>query len=139
MVTSLKFFVILVALVAQPKPEARVTHLECPQYPELARQAQIEGSVRVHMAYDETGHVVSAVAITGHQLLRKEAEENIATWVFETGREGVLDITYEFHLEEPKVKGVPPTKVRFDLPDRVEVVSHPSIPIRDTVTIPPRH
>lgn len=44
-----------------------------PVYPPIARRAKPSGSVTVQVLVDEQGKVISAVALTGHRLLRKAA------------------------------------------------------------------
>ncbi len=58
-----------------------VLRLESPNYPDLARQAQLSGTVTVRVTIDENGSVLSANA-SGPRLLREEAERNSRTWLF---------------------------------------------------------
>ena len=44
-----------------------------PNYPPLAKQLRLEGTVAVEVLIDETGKVVSAKAVAGHPLLMAEA------------------------------------------------------------------
>jgi TonB family protein len=44
-----------------------------PEYPDIARAARAEGSVTVQIMIDETGHVISARAVSGHSLLQAAA------------------------------------------------------------------
>ena len=46
-----------------------------PVYPPIARAARASGTVTVQIVVDESGQVISANAVSGHQLLRKAAEE----------------------------------------------------------------
>lgn len=52
----------------------RAIRLPTPTYPPIARQMRASGEVRVLVAVDERGNVISAKAITGHPLLRSSAE-----------------------------------------------------------------
>ena len=45
-----------------------------PIYPPMAKQIGASGEVRVQVAVDASGNVVSARAISGHPLLRSAAE-----------------------------------------------------------------
>ena len=47
--------------------------LPTPEYPAIARQAQASGAVTVQVTVDEEGNVVSALAVSGHPLLRAAA------------------------------------------------------------------
>jgi TonB family protein len=109
-------------------PERCVTSLGIPIYPRLAQQAHIEGTVKVGITVDETGAVVKATGISGHQMLQAAALENAKTWRFAplTGKSSVFVITYEYRIEGQEVEkptGCP--KVKLELPSRVEVSSPP--------------
>jgi TonB family protein len=52
----------------------KATSLPKPAYPAAARAVQADGQVSVHVLIDESGHVVSANATSGHPLLRNAAE-----------------------------------------------------------------
>ncbi len=52
----------------------RALELPTPAYPQIAKQMRASGEVRVQVAVDEQGNVVSAHAISGHPLLRQSAE-----------------------------------------------------------------
>lgn len=57
-------------------------HKETIAYPQMARIAHISGDVEVEVSINpETGKVVSAVAKTGHPILRQAATEAISKWV----------------------------------------------------------
>ena len=114
-----------------------VLHVESPNYPDLARQAQLSGTVTVTVTIEERGGVTSTKA-SGPRLLKEEAERNIRTWIFSKGATGQLEIVYEFRLTEPKVSYRPAPEVQFDLPRRVTITSHAPIPIRDGVVLKPK-
>lgn len=48
--------------------------LPVPNYPILARQIRLQGTVTVQVLIDESGRVISANALTGHTMFIKEAE-----------------------------------------------------------------
>ncbi len=52
----------------------RALTLPTPTYPPIAKQMRASGEVRVQVAVDERGNVVSAHAVSGHPLLRQSAE-----------------------------------------------------------------
>lgn len=73
--------------VTKPKPapvvskgviNGRATYLPTPPYPAAARAVNAAGSVSVQVTIDESGKVISAKAIDGHPLLKREAER--AAW-----------------------------------------------------------
>ena len=49
-------------------------HLPKPNYPAMAKQIRLQGSVNVQVLIDEEGKVVSAKALSGHPLLVPEAQ-----------------------------------------------------------------
>jgi TonB family protein len=53
-----------------------------PVYPQIARQVNASGEVQVTITINESGRVIEAKAIKGHQLLRGAAEEAARRWVF---------------------------------------------------------
>jgi TonB family protein len=54
---------------------AKAIELPKPEYPPIARQNNVSGTVEVHVLVDEKGNVVSASATSGHVLLRAAAEK----------------------------------------------------------------
>lgn len=52
----------------------RALNLPAPTYPPMAKQMRASGEVRVQVAVDDRGNVISAHAISGHPLLRQSAE-----------------------------------------------------------------
>lgn len=114
---------LLIFLVPQANQQAVVTHLESISYPEVAHDAQIQGSVELSVEVSESGTVISAVALSGHPILKRAAETNIERWKFAAGTPRKLSMTYEFSLQEPRTSHRPDTKDYFDLPSRVRVVS----------------
>ena len=110
-------------------------HLVSPKYPELARQAQIQGTISVRVHVDHAGAVSSMEVIGGHNLLKEEVERNVSKWRFISGSKGDLDLFFEFRLEPPQVTYIPDAEVSFDLPNKVVIVSHPMVPVRDNVDI----
>ena len=53
---------------------SKVLSLPKPNYPPIAKQMRLQGSVSIQVLIDESGNVVSAKALSGHQLLAKAAE-----------------------------------------------------------------
>jgi TonB family protein len=51
-------------------------------YEPLARQARIQGDVEVRCVLDASGAVVTSEAISGHPLLKRQAEANAREWRF---------------------------------------------------------
>jgi protein TonB len=61
----------------------RQTYLVQPEYPVLARQTHISGTVTVNAVIDEHGNVVGARALSGHPLLIPAALKAVLQWKYE--------------------------------------------------------
>ena len=64
-----------VVRVSQTVLVSRAISLPKPNYPPMAKQIRLQGSVNVQVFIDETGRVISARAISGHPLLVAEAQK----------------------------------------------------------------
>lgn len=121
---------ILLLLTVNPKltevtaGTACVIHLESPTYSNVARFAKLQGEVVVRVEISPDGRVTSARTLGGTSLLGQEAERNARTWLFATGANRNIEVHYIFRLEKPDVENNPPTRVIFDLPERVTVTSN---------------
>ncbi|HEX5708838.1 MAG TPA: energy transducer TonB [Pyrinomonadaceae bacterium] len=60
----------------------KVIHKPAPVYPREAKDAKASGVVTVRVVLDEEGRVTSAVAESGHELLRQPAVEAVRQWRF---------------------------------------------------------
>ncbi len=122
----LAFFSLVVFLSANsPLPQPFPTHVESLIYPNSARIAQIQDTVKVDVIIDSKGEIFSATSISGHPLLRKAAEENIKRWKFPASNtNSSIQVEYVFKMEEPKRYYKPETRNVFDLPTRVEVITN---------------
>ncbi len=75
-----------------------------PEYPVLARQARIEGTVVIDSVIDVNGNVVEAKVVSGHPLLMQAALDALRQWKFEPtylDEQPVpvrLLVTFEFQL-----------------------------------------
>jgi len=63
-----------VVKVSQTVLVSKAISLPKPNYPQMAKQIRLQGSVNVQVFIDETGRVISAKAISGHPLLVPEAQ-----------------------------------------------------------------
>jgi len=61
----------------------RQTYSVQPEYPVLARQAHVWGTVVVDAVIDEHGNVVGARAVSGHPLLIPAALKAVLQWKYE--------------------------------------------------------
>ena len=94
-------------MIAQPKPE----------YPPLARQARIEGTVKLQIIVAKDGSVLEAQVLSGHPLLVQAAIDAVKQWKYQptllNGQpvEVVTPLDVTFTLSQPT--GVPaPLRVR---------------------------
>lgn len=53
-----------------------------PKYPKEAKKARVSGAVQVQVLIAETGKIISAEAISGPELLRKDSVKAAKKWVF---------------------------------------------------------
>jgi len=54
-----------------------------PQYPQIARQARISGTVELSAIIGEDGHIQSLSVVSGHPLLRAAAMDAVKQWVYQ--------------------------------------------------------
>jgi len=64
-------------------PESKIVHKAPPEYPPDARDARIEGVVKVGVIIGKNGHVEEARLISGHPLLAPAALQAAKKWVFQ--------------------------------------------------------
>lgn len=62
------------SIVSKGVINGQATSLPKPAYPSAAKAVKAGGDVNVQVTIDESGRVISAKAVTGHALLRAEAE-----------------------------------------------------------------
>ncbi|MEO8661246.1 MAG: M56 family metallopeptidase [Bryobacteraceae bacterium] len=60
------------------------THYEVPVYPALAKQARIQGVVRLNVLIDKTGRVSHLELVSGHPLLVPSAIDSVKEWTYST-------------------------------------------------------
>jgi len=108
-----------------PPSEPSPTHIESLIYPDFARAARIQDTVKVDVIIDSNGEVSSAVATSGHPELRKAAVANIRRWKFPpSSATSSIQVDYVFKMEEPMRYYKPETRNAFDLPTRVVVITN---------------
>lgn len=110
---------------AQDSPVAlpNIVQYSEPTYPPLARQARIQGDVRVQLTTDGAS-VKDADAMMGNQLLRKAAEDNVRTWKFASHSPGTFYVTFRYKLASADVE------VEFLKSPGVVEIEAPPEPIR---------
>jgi TonB family protein len=108
---------------AQTKPSPHLNKAELPTYPPLARQARIEGIVKVSFELAEDGTVSEVQAISGHPMLKPGAVENVRTWKFNpvSGKQH-LETEFVFRVGKA-VQENPRLTISLESFRRIEVVS----------------
>jgi TonB family protein len=97
-----------------------------PYYPPLARQARIEGVVKVEFDIASDGNVTKALVKSGHLLLQSGAINFVKALKFETASDTRHE-TIEFHYKIKGKEGVKHcTQVRIDLPI-IEITQAPPL------------
>jgi hypothetical protein len=109
------------SVAAQNAAESPVVKsAEMPLYPQLARYARVEGTVKLEVTTD--GDSITNVTATGAQkLLLSAAEANVRTWTFYKHKPLTFTVTFVYKLEAPEVYGFVNPTVWLNLPNRVEV------------------
>ncbi len=119
-------------------------HIETPDYPAIARTAHVTGKFTLTVTINADGKVTHVEAITdnplaqAHPLLQKYAIANMEQWTFAKPPYAPYTqaIVYDYELDPTLPPSGGPhglpvkTKVNFDLPDRVTILTN--LPIIDT-------
>lgn len=99
----------------------KVIKYVAPKYPLAAQAVRASGTVDVPVKIDKNGKVISAVAISGHPLLRKACENAAKEWIFSTNstvEEREVKITFLLRIGDRNRKD----KVKFKKPYTLELV-----------------
>jgi len=86
-----------VSAVAQSSGDRKVKQKVSPTYPELARHANISGTVKLEATISSNGSVKSVKVLGGHPLLAGAAEDALRKWKYEPGT-GESTEVIEFHF-----------------------------------------
>ncbi|MGB6385090.1 MAG: TonB family protein [Terriglobales bacterium] len=84
--------------------DINVTSFAEMRYPQLARQARIQGIVVVRVKLDNVGSVISTAAISGSRLLVSDTLSNAKKWEFRPNSSKAAVIIYEFRLADGTCK-----------------------------------
>jgi periplasmic protein TonB len=80
------------------KPPRRIYAID-PEYPFIAKQAKVQGTVVIDAVIDEQGNVVQAHVVSGPGLLLASALEAVGKWKYEPTRLNGQPISVEMHVE----------------------------------------
>jgi TonB family protein len=113
-----------------------VQRLTAADYPLLAQQARIQGSVELRCDVAGSGEVLECKAISGHPLLQRSAIANAIRWRFrKQSTDGTANnqiaLLYEFAFAGAPVRTRPKVEFSFEFPSLVRVVSE--IPCADHI------
>jgi TonB family protein len=101
-VASLLCFTLSMALVAAAQTDEPVlSSLNMPKYPALARQAGVEGIVKLTFTLEGMGTEPTNIqVISGYPLLNSPTIENVRTWRFNNSYavERKYEITFEYRI-----------------------------------------
>ncbi|HXQ26826.1 MAG TPA: energy transducer TonB [Candidatus Acidoferrales bacterium] len=122
-------------------------HIEAPVYPPIARAAHVTGKVVLTVTIDADGNVSDAKPTNSAgsvRLFKDSAIDNIRHWTFPkppvTPYTEVVTYEYEFDQSLAPASGkknLPSvTKVAFDLPDRVTILTNLSTIVNYTSKVP---
>ncbi len=82
---------------ANEESDRKVVTRVAPTYPELARQMNVAGTVKLEIAVAADGEVKTVRPLGGHPLLIKSAGEAVRKWRYAPGRETTLIVEFQFH------------------------------------------
>jgi TonB family protein len=92
--------------VSTAEMKKRLTRQPRPSYPPLAKQARIQGNVRLQAIIDKTGKVSDVRALSGHPLLIQPAIDAVKQWEFKPFEQEGKPVTVQtyvdvqFHLDK---------------------------------------
>ena len=90
--------------VSGSEQAGRITKMVKPVYPPEAKEAGVQGVVKLRATISKEGKVTDLQAMSGHQLLTPAAIEAVKQWRFAPGRmkgvpvDVVVEVSVEFRL-----------------------------------------
>jgi TonB family protein len=101
---------------------------QLPLYPDMAREARVQGTVILNVTISPEGRVLAAKKISGSPLLGKAAEENVRTWIVRWPSVSALpkksvqrNVEFVFKLSDESAPAHSPFVVTVSGIDRVEI------------------
>jgi TonB family protein len=88
---------LLVTLAGAGEVERKAVKKVQPGYPELARQTNVSGVVRVEVVIASNGSIKTMRPLGGHPLLIRSATEALKNWRYEPGPETTTILEFRFH------------------------------------------
>ncbi len=90
---------VLLQAAALGGTERKLVNKINPTYPELARQMNVTGTVKMEIVIAENGTVKSVKPLGGHPLLIQSASEALRRWRYAPGAETTTIVEFHFHAE----------------------------------------
>ena len=121
---------------AQNLPQPILKAAPLPMYPPIAREARIEGTVRVSFVLNEAGDVVEVKALSGHPTLTPRTLENVKAWhfslpqaLFRTEWKYETEFVYRLSGREVDSYNKPTVTVSWSSFERIEITSDTIKPV----------
>ena len=100
-----------------------VQKFEPPVYPPIAKQAHIEGTVKLQLQVSAQGDVTDAKVLSGHPMLVRFALENVKKWRFHCddcayGEAFNHEMAYDFEIDYGQHGG---RTIEYKFPDKVNI------------------
>jgi len=100
-----------------------------PDYPNVARLAQISGDVRLLAKVSEDGRVETVDVLSGPPILAKYAQKNLLSWHYTNlPKEEKIEVVYHYRLRGPKIYSPVVPSVSIESPTEVVITSNPPLP-----------
>ena len=81
------------------EPERKLVTRVKPTYPDLARQLNVTGTVKMEVVIAANGTVKSVKPIGGHPLLIQSASEAVRKWQYAPGAESKTIVEFQFNSQ----------------------------------------
>jgi TonB family protein len=82
------------------EPERKVVNRVKAVYPELARQMNVTGTVKIEVVIAANGTVKSVKPVGGHPLLIQSTSDAVRKWQYAPGPETKTVVEFQFHPAE---------------------------------------
>jgi len=97
LLTALLPLAALAADAASPAAARRLKSQVLPILPDMARQMNLQGAVRLEVDIAADGSVTSVRALGGHPILIQSAEQAVRKWRFQPGPASRTVVEFNFH------------------------------------------
>jgi TonB family protein len=109
----------------EPPAQMGLRSFLAPEYPPVARQARIQGDVRLSVTVGTDGRVVSVESSTGPHILAAHAKANVVRWSYTLiGQPMKLNVVYTFRLEKPETERAPAPTIELESPTHIIITSN---------------